>query len=139
MSQIVAYLTFNGKCQEAMTYYQDILGGELTLQSVQGFPVEARCPTGEEHQIMHSSLIKGNMVLMASDMVSPAGFHPGNTIALALQCDTVEEINTCFAKLSEGGQVLHPLGKQPWGALFGVLADKYGVAWMLNHELKGGS
>lgn len=135
MSKINAYLTFNGNCQQAMEFYQDALGGELELQSVEGFPVEARCPAGESHQIMHASLTRNGMVLMATDMIGPGGFQPGNTMSLALQCDSEEEINAFFSKLSEDGQVVHPLAKQVWGALFGVLIDKYGVAWMLNYDL----
>ncbi|AWO02231.1 VOC family protein [Chitinophaga alhagiae] len=139
MSTINAYITFNGNCHEAMKFYQDALGGELTLQSVGGMPVEARCPAGEEQQIMHSQLMKGNMVLMGTDMLGPAGFIQGTTMSLALQCDTAEEINTYFANLSQGGQVVEPLGKQAWGPLWGMLIDRYGVAWMLNHDLKEGA
>lgn len=135
MPQINAYLTFNGNCQQAMEFYQDALGGELELQSVGGFPVEARCATGELHQIMHASLTRNGMVLMGTDMIGPGGFKPGNTMSLSLLCDSEEEINTFFSNLSEGGQVVEPLAKQVWGALFGVLIDKYGVAWMLNYDL----
>ncbi|WP_343700923.1 VOC family protein [Chitinophaga sp.] len=139
MSTINAYLTFNGNCHEAMKFYQDALGGELTLQSVGGMPVEARCPAGEEQEIMHAQLIKGDLVLMGTDMQGPAGFIQGTTMALALQCDTEEEINAYFANLSKGGQVVEPVRKQAWGALWGMVIDKYGVPWMLNHDLKGGA
>ncbi len=101
MSTINAYLTFNGNCHEAMKFYQDALGGELTLQSVGGMPVEARCPAGEEQQIMHAQLIKGDLVLMGTDMQGPAGFIQGTTMSLALQCDTEEEINASKNKKIE--------------------------------------
>lgn len=139
MSQINAYITFNGNCHQAMAFYQDALGGELTLQSVKGFPVEARCPTGEEHQIMHAMLIKDDMVLMGSDMMGPAGYQPGNTITLSIKCSTEEEINTYYANLAEGGKIVEKLGKQFWGALFAVIVDKYNTAWMLTYDLPGQS
>jgi PhnB protein len=83
---------------------------------------------------MHAQLIRSGMVLMGSDMIGPGGFKPGNTMALALQCSTEDDIKHYFSGLSEGGQVLHPLMQQPWASLFGVLVDKYGVAWMLNYQ-----
>ncbi|HYE55227.1 MAG TPA: VOC family protein [Chitinophagaceae bacterium] len=56
------------------------------------------------------------------------------SICLALNCSTGEEINRFFEKLSEGGKVLQPLGKQFWGATFGMVQDKYGNFWMLNYQ-----
>ena len=58
MTQISAYLNFNGNCREAMTFYKNCLGGELSLQTVEGSPMEAGCPAGVKHQILHSSLTK---------------------------------------------------------------------------------
>lgn len=137
MSQINAYVTFNGNCHEAMAFYQEALGGELTLLSVQGMPVEARCPAGQEKQIMHAMLVKDDMVLMGTDMIGPAGYKLGNTIALSINCASREEIDTYYANLLQGGYPIKELAKQAWGALFGVVVDKYGLAWMLNYELKG--
>lgn len=137
MTNIHAYLTFNGNCREAMTFYKESLGGELTLQPIEGTPMAARCPEGMLHHIMHASLAKGDMLLMATDMIGPAGFNPGNTISLSLICSSEEEINTFFKNLSAGGQVVHELSDAAWGALFGVLVDKYGVAWMLNYDKTG--
>ena len=136
MAQINAYLNFNGNCREAMTFYKDCLGGELTIQTVEGSPVEAQCPFSMRNQILHASLLKDSLVLMASDMVGPDGFIKGNTISLSLNCRSEIEINTFFSKLSAGGQITHPLEKEFWGATFGVLTDKYGIRWMLNYDKK---
>ncbi len=134
MTQINAYLGFNGDCREAMNFYKECLGGELTLQTVEGSPAEAQCPAAMKHQILHASLVKNGLILMGSDMVGPEGIIKGNTIALSLNCSSEEEINTFFSKLSSGGQIIDPLKMQFWGALFGVFTDKYGIRWMLNYD-----
>lgn len=134
MAQINAYLNFNGNCREAMTFYKKCLGGELTVQTVEGSPIEFQCPPYMKHQVLHASLLKGNLVLMASDMIEPEGFIKGNTISLSLNCNSEREIKTFFARLSAGGRITHPLEKQFWGATFGVLTDRYGIKWMLNYD-----
>jgi PhnB protein len=134
MAQINAYLNFNGNCREAMTFYKKCLGGELTVQTVEGSPIEFQCPPYMKHQVLHASLLKGNLVLMASDMIEPEGFIKGNTISLSLNCNSEREIKTFFTRLSSGGRITHPLEKQFWGATFGVLTDKYGIKWMLNYD-----
>src|SRR5688572_8621698 len=134
MTQINAYLNFNGNCHEAMTFYKECLGGELTVQTVEGSPIETQCPPAMKHQVLHASLLKDSLVLMASDMTGPDGFIKGNTISLSLNCSSEKEIETFFTKLSSGGQITHPLEKEFWGATFGVLTDKYGIRWMLNYD-----
>jgi PhnB protein len=134
MTQINPYLSFNGNCREAMTFYKECLGGELTVQTVKGSPIEDQCPEEIRHHVLHASLLKDNLVLLASDMIGVDGFIKGNTIALSLNCSSEKEIEIFFSKLSSGGQITHPLEKQFWGASFGVLTDKYGIKWMLNYD-----
>ena len=74
MTQIYAYLNFNGNCREAMTFYKECLRGELTLQTVEGSPIEAQCPTAMKHQVLHASLMKNGLLLMGSHMIGPDGF-----------------------------------------------------------------
>lgn len=134
MTQINAYVGFNGKCREAMTFYKECLGGELTLQTVAETPVAAQCPEGTQDQIMHSMLAKNGLLLMGSDMTGEEGFIEGNNVALALNCSSEEEINTFFAKLAEGGKITQELTPAFWGGIFGALTDKFGIRWMFNYE-----
>ncbi len=134
MTQINAYINFNGNCREAMNYYKECLGGELALQAIEGSPIEAQCPAAMKHQILHASLMNDGLILMGSDMVGPEGFIKGNTIALSLNCSSEEEINTFFSNLSHDGKISHALTEQFWGATFGVLTDKFGIRWMLNYD-----
>lgn len=135
MTQIYAYIGFNGQCREAMGFYKECLGGDLTFLTFGEGPMAGQCPAGMEGQIMHSSLTKGPLLLMATDMTIPnEGFLKGNHMALSLNCSSEEEINHFFSSLSAGGQVVDSLGVKFWGAIFGVLTDKFGIRWMLNYD-----
>ena len=139
MSVINAYLSFNGKCREAMSYYKDCLGGELTFQPVEGTPMEANCPGAMKQHILHSMLQKDSMVLMATDMVGPEGFIKGTNMSLSVSCSSEEELKNYFTTLSKEGKILDPLSERFWGSVFGCLVDKYGVMWMFDYHKNGNS
>lgn len=134
MTQLNVYLTFNGNCEDAMTFYQACLGGELTINKVGGSAIENQCPEAMKDQIMHSSLNKDYLVLMASDLLMERELIRGNATSLSLNCSSEDEIRTFFDKLSAGGKIIDPLKIQFWGALFGVLEDKFGIRWLLNFD-----
>ena len=104
------------------------------MQTIKDTPMQQQCPDAMKNQIMHSTLVKDDLLLMASDMIGPEGFVKGNDIALSVNCNSEDEINSYFAKLSQGGKIIDPLKQQFWGATFGVLTDKYGVRWMFNYD-----
>jgi len=130
MSQINAYLTFDGRTREAMTFYKDCLGGELSLLAVKDSPMAGQWPDEVQEKILHASLVKGPLTLLASDMKGAEKLVRGNTISLALSCSSEEEISACFEKLSAGGKVSHPLHKFFDGTI-GALTDKFGMNWVL--------
>ena len=132
MAAINAYLTFNGKCREAMTFYKECLGGELNIQTIGESPMASHMPAQMKEHILHATLTRGDMVLMGSDMVSEDGLKKGNAVSMALSLNSEEEIRNCYRKLSQGGNANHPLEDTFWGALFGDLTDKYGNHWILN-------
>jgi PhnB protein len=134
MIQINAYLHFNGNCREAMTFYHNALGGELTMQTVGESAIAAQMPAEAHNQIMHANLSSSGVNLMASDMMQEAPVH-GNTISLMLYCSSEEEIRRFFEKLSTGGVVGFPLTQQFWGAIYGELTDKFGFRWLFNYDL----
>jgi PhnB protein len=136
MNTINPYVAFNGKCREAMTFYQACFGGELELQEVTGSPVEQSWKGGKD-QVFHSSLtVHGSPFLMGSDMLDRDGYVKGNDIALAIGCSSEAEIRSVFENLSNGGKVLAPLKVEFWGAVFGTVKDRYGIKWFLNHDKK---
>ena len=133
MKQINAYLHFDGNCREAMTFYKQCLGGELTLQSVGESPMAGQMSAKEQDKILHAQLKIGDVLLMASDMIGPGGVKIGNAISLTIVGSSKQEVEGLFSRLSEGGKVSHPLKEEFFG-LYGDLTDKYGINWMLNHE-----
>jgi PhnB protein len=135
MIQISPYFTFNGNCREAMTFYQTCLGGELTFQTVAETPIADQCPTGMQQHIMHSQLVNDGAVLMATDMTRSGEVAHGSDIAISVNFDSEEEIRACYSGLSDGGTIIDPLKEAFGNSLFGVVQDKYGKVWMLNHEL----
>ena len=134
MTQINSYLTFNGNCREAMNFYKECLGGELTLQTVGESPMADKIPKQMKESILHSTLTKGELVIMGSDMVSDKGLVKGNSVSLMLNCSSEKDIRNYYEKLSAGGEATHPLEITFWGALFGDLTDKYGNQWLLHFQ-----
>ena len=132
MAQLNPYLTFNGNCREAMMFYKECLGGELTLQTVGDSPMAASMPPEMKNRIMHSSLTKKGFQLFASDMMGPDAVVKGNTVTLCLVGESEGEIEKLFSRLSDGGKVSHPLKKEFFG-LYGDLTDKYGLNWMFQY------
>jgi len=139
MTQINSYLTFNGNCRQAMQFYRDCLGGELSLQTIGESPLSEKMPAQMKQSILHAMLTNKNIVLMGSDMVGEAGLLRGNAVSLMLNCSSEEEINQFYDKLSAGGKATHPLHTSFFGALFGDLVDKYGNQWLLHYDKKQSS
>ncbi len=131
--RINSYLTFNGNCREAMQFYQDCLGGELSFQTIGESPLSGKMPGKMKNCILHSTLIKNDWVLMASDMVSSGGLTKGNNVSLSLYCGSEDELTSCYTMLSTGGTTNHPLEAGFWGTLSGDLTDRFGINWILTY------
>lgn len=134
--KILAYLTFGGNCREAMEFYKDCLGGELTLQTAGDSPLSDKLPEKMKKAVLHAALVRGDLTLLATDMVSVRGLMRGNSVSLMLDCDSENEIRECYEKLSQGGTKTHPLETTFWGALFGDLTDQFGNHWLLHCAVK---
>jgi PhnB protein len=114
-----------------MNFYHDCLGGELKMQTVGESPAASSQPPEVGWRIMHATQDKGELSLMASDMIF-GGLTQSNSVSLTLECASEEEIKAYFEALSQGGKVTSPLKTEFWGGTFGQLVDKYGFQWMLN-------
>jgi PhnB protein len=134
MTKINSYLTFNGNCREAMTYYKECLGGELILQTVGESPIAEQMPAQMKERILHSMLTSESIVIMGSDMAPETGLIKGNAVSLMLHFSNEEETRRMYTNLSKSGNATHPLEVTFWGALFGNLTDKFGNQWMLNFD-----
>lgn len=134
MANINSYLTFNGNCREAMTFYQACLGGELFFQTVGESPLSERMPKKMKDCILHATLQHEEIILMGSDMAGANGLQRGNNVSMILNCNTEAHIRECYHKLSDGGQPTHPIELTFWGGLLGSLTDRYGNHWLLNYQ-----
>lgn len=137
-SAIQPYLFFGGRCEEAVSFYRTALGAEVEMmlrfsESPEPMP-EGSLPPGFENKIMHSSFRVGGATVMASDGCGNEGSFSG--FSLSLSVATPEAAKKAFAALSAGGKVDMPLDKTFWSPLFGMLTDKFGVAWMVSVEHK---
>ena len=133
--QTQIYLFFDGRLEEALTFYKKTLGIEVEmLMRFKENPEAANhpeaCPPGAEEKIMHSSFRLGDQRVMASD-----GYAKGKPefkgFALSLAVKTEGEADKLFAALGDGGKVEMPLGKTFFSPKFGMVQDKFGVGWMV--------
>ncbi|MDN0073996.1 VOC family protein [Crenobacter sp. SG2303] len=132
--QIQPYLFFDGRCEEAIEFYRGALGAELlTLMRFKDSP-EPPSPDcvvpGSENKVMHASFRVGETTVMASDGTGqgPSSFQG---FSLTLSVADAAEAERVFSALSAGGQVRMPLGKTFFSPCFGMVADRFGVSWMV--------
>ena len=134
--KINPYLRYNdNKCREAMSFYKECLGGEVTFSTVGESPMAGEIPADGQEKIMHASLKVGDQEIYASDMMVDKA-TVGDNMAVSINVTDENEAKEIFEKLSQGGNVFMPLEKAFWGALFGVVTDKYGIEWMVNCQLE---
>jgi PhnB protein len=135
MKSVTTYLHFNGNCREAMQFYQKCLGTEIQITPI--MDAQGKPSTDAGARVMHSQLLRnGQPILQASDDQSGSSPKLGDNFQVAVDCESVEEIDRTSAALSQGGKVRFPLGNAPWGARFGMLTDNYGIQWLLNCYLQ---
>jgi PhnB protein len=131
---IQPYLFFDGRCEEAIEFYRRALGAEvimlLRFKDSPEPPPPGMVPPGSEDKVMHSAFRIGQSLVMASDG-SCAGKPSFQGVSLSLTVPNDAEAKRLFAALSDGGQVQMPLAKTFFSSSFGVVADRFGVSWMI--------
>ena len=131
--KVQAYVTFGGRCEEALEFYKRSVGAEVTslLRWKDSPDAEMKPPPGYEEKVMNAAFRIGDTELMADDGMgeAPAQFK-GMTLAIEVVDDG--EAKRVFTALGEGGIVTMPLAKTFWTSSFGMLTDKFGVPWMVN-------
>ncbi|HYB56456.1 MAG TPA: VOC family protein [Alphaproteobacteria bacterium] len=132
--QVQPYLFFDGRSEEALEFYRKALGAEVTmLMRFKECPERgehAMIPPGSAEKVMHASVRIGDTSVMASDGRCQ-GRPSFQGFSLALSVASKEEAKRVFAALGEGGEVRMPLAKTFFSPSFGMLADRFGVAWMV--------
>ena len=130
------YLTFDGTTTEAFAFYAKVLGGEIEFSQTFGeSPMKDQVPPEYRNRIMHAKLRLPDGPLMASDAGPWAPLDgPMRACSLSLHYPDIEKARKVFDALAEGGSVGMPFGETFWAAGFGMLTDRFGVAWMVNVE-----
>ena len=126
------YFIFNGQAEQAIAFYREALRAEV--ETVMRFgDMDQSCPEAKKNMVMHAQLKVGQTILMLSDGMGEGPLVPGGVVSVALDLGDADEMRRVFDALAVGGSVFTPIMDAPWGALFGVVTDKYAVSWMLNH------
>ena len=131
--QVTPYLMLDGRCEEAIEFYKKALGAEVGMLMRFKEAPEGSCAPGGGDKVMHACIKIGDTNVMASD-----GRNTGNPefkgISLSLNAKDEADADRLFKGLSEGGQVQMPMDKTFFAKRFGMVADKFGVSWMIIAE-----
>lgn len=129
--QVKPYLFFDGRCDEAIEFYRAALGAEvLMLMRFKESPEPSAVAPGSENKVMHATMRIGDTLLQASDgRCQGQAVFQGFSLALTVSDDAQAE--RLFAALADGGQVQMPLAKTFFSTRFGMVADRFGVSWMV--------
>jgi PhnB protein len=132
--RVEPYLFFNGRCDEALQFYQRALGAkDVEIMRYKDSPEPmppGMVPPGCESKVMHSSFKIGDTTVMASDG-GCSGELDFRGVSLSVTAPNDSEADRLFAALADGGKVQMPIGKTFFASKFGMVADKFGVAWMV--------
>jgi PhnB protein len=133
--ELTPYLHFEGNAEEVLNFYKDALDGEIVMiNRYKDSPMQV--DEDWKDKIMHARLKFGKSMLMLSDGSKAFKTTVNGNIQLSIEVEDENKMDEVFNKLAEGGKITMPLQKQFWGAKFGMLVDKFGTGWMLNHEEK---
>lgn len=129
---IEPYLYFNGKCSEAIDYYEKIFTGkEKKILHYNEMPFTSENPVADEvgELVMHAEMLVNGTKVNFSDIQEK--IIPGNMISLTVRFGTSDEVVSAFNQLKENGEVCMELGQQFFSPMYGWVKDKYGIGWQL--------
>jgi PhnB protein len=128
------YLNYGGNCEQAFRFYEQHLGGKITMIMTHGQSPDQRNVTPEsKNAILHARMTIGNTELLASD-VPVNRFEPMRSAYLSLTVESIEEAERIHALLSDGGQIFMPMQETFFAFRFSMLRDKFGTSWMIVNE-----
>jgi PhnB protein len=132
--QLNPYLTFNGRCEEAFKFYEQVLGGKIeAMIPHEGTPVAEHVSPEWRSKIIHASLRVGDNVLMGSD-APPKRYEEAKGFSVSLGVDDVAEAERIFHALAKNGKVRMPIQETFWADRFGMLVDQFGTPWMVSSD-----
>lgn len=129
--QLVPHVCFYGRAEEALAFYADLFDGTYRLMRFSDGPDNCGLPPEQANDVMHAEFSAPGISFLANDGMDRNVEKPGS-IQLTLMGPDLERGKRIFAALADGGTVTFPLQPQFWGAQFGLVTDKFGVAWMFS-------
>jgi PhnB protein len=139
MLHCTPFLLFDGNCEEAMKFYQNCLGGELTVTKTGETPMKELFPKEKWGRVINAHLKSGDIEISATDWMASPEFEPiqGNTFAIFVVGKSYDDLKTVFNKLKDGdnNKRLQELHDMPFGT-YGQFYDKYGIQWIFKGDKK---
>jgi len=132
-AKLNSYINFNGNAKEAAEFYKTVFGGEVFMDTFGKYSDSMPVDEADKDKVMHAFLKGENGIeLMMSDAPTGMSHDSGSQITLALNGDDETTLRGYWDKLAEGGAVTVPMDKSPWGDMFGMVTDKFGINWMVD-------
>ena len=129
--QLHTYLNYGGNCEEAFRFYEQQLGGTITMLMRHGEqPTPSEAPPDWNGKVLHARMNLGGTELLGADI---PGYQPMRSAYLSLTVSTQKEAERIYALLSDGGQVFMPIQETFFASRFAMLRDQFGTSWMLLH------
>ena len=130
--QLHTYLSYGGNCEQAFRFYEQHLGGKITMMMTHGQqPDQTNVPADWKNAVLHARVEIGDTILMGADI---RGAEPMRSAYLTLRTDSDAEAERLYALLAEGGQIFMKMEKTFFASRFAMLRDRFGTSWMLLHE-----
>jgi len=130
LMKINPYIPFSGQCAEAFRFYQQVLGGELQMMKHGDSPFKDEVPADWHEAVLHAALMVDGAELMGCD-APPGHYQKPQGMSVTLQTAEPGETERVFTALAEGGTITMPLAETFWSPAFGMLVDRFGIAWMV--------
>jgi PhnB protein len=131
--QLHTYLNYGGDCEQAFKFYEQHLGGKITMLMRHGEqPDTQNVPPEWAHAVLHARMNLGGTELLGAD-IPPDRFQPIRSAYLSLTLGSDQEADRVFALLSENGQIFMPMQETFYASRFAMLRDRFGTSWMLLH------
>jgi len=131
--KLYVYLNYGGNCAQAFRFYEEHLGGTITMMTTHGEQPNPNAPAEWKDAILHARIEIGDTVVMGAD-VPPDRFQPMRSAYLTMMADSAGEAERVYALLTDGGQIFMKMEKTFFANRFAMLRDKFGTSWMILHE-----
>jgi PhnB protein len=127
--QLHTYLNYGGNCEQAFRFYEQHLGGKITMLMRHGEqPTPSEVPADWNGKVLHARMNLGGTELLGADI---PGYQPMRSAYLSLSVSSDEEADRIYGLLSDGGQLFMPMQETFFASRFAMLRDKFGTSWML--------